>query len=77
MSYCTYKSFVIIRHRARVIQDVAALKLLQNTTKIPSSATLFRQSYMPAGLITHKHADYGWECGQKKHIERCFSQIYH
>jgi hypothetical protein len=33
MINCTYKDFVIIRRRARVIQDIAALKLLQEYNK--------------------------------------------
>jgi hypothetical protein len=37
-----------------MIQDVAALKILHEYNKIPSIATSFRQSYMPAGLSTHK-----------------------
>jgi hypothetical protein len=58
---CTYKDFLIIRRGACVVQDVAALclKLLQNTTMIPLSAILFRQSYMAAEFTTHKDADYG------------------
>jgi hypothetical protein len=74
---CTYKDFVVIRHLARVIQDVASLKLLQKYNKDPIQRHLIL-TILHASWIDHsKHADYGWKCGQTKHLERCFPQIYH
>jgi hypothetical protein len=66
---CTESDYISICWHTRVIQDVAALKLLQKYNKAPLSTIALRQFYMPAGLSTHNHADYGWQYGQKNPSE--------
>jgi hypothetical protein len=69
MIECTYKDFVIIRRRARVIQDVAALKLLKKYNK-DSIQRHFIQTILHASWIDHSQTRRLWLGMRSKEILR-------